>query len=244
METSNIATMHSQALPQSIFSKAMLRALGWTIAILFVPGIIGGILWQGLAAFGLWPALTELVSLSLISIITLPLSIYFLVSATKATTIRQAAEWYSFKFCKHSMLALVVLSATVYALFTHFGFIWLDIPEETFMKELYSQLNSPVAIIIVATSMCVCAPIVEESVFRGYLYRHFENTALGQIGAIVIPSILFSLIHFQYESGMSFLALLTGGLILGSIRAKTQNLSYAVAFHSVINAFVIVEHFL
>ena len=46
---------------------------------------------------------------------------------------------------------------------------------------------------------CVAAPVSEEFIFRGFVYRGWSATALGPAGAIVLSSALFALIHVQYE---------------------------------------------
>jgi membrane protease YdiL (CAAX protease family) len=46
---------------------------------------------------------------------------------------------------------------------------------------------------------CVGAPIAEEFIFRGFLFRGWSTSFLGPLGAIVLSGVLFAVIHPQYE---------------------------------------------
>lgn len=68
----------------------------------------------------------------------------------------------------------------------------------------------------------IAAPILEEAIFRGILMRYFEKR-YGFLTGIIVPSLLFSLVHLfngnLYEE--SLLLLLLGGTLAGIMYAFT-----------------------
>ena len=48
------------------------------------------------------------------------------------------------------------------------------------------------------------APVLEEVLFRGFLYRGWEQTRLGSVGTIVLSSMLFSAVHLRYGHWLIF----------------------------------------
>ncbi|MFC6293420.1 CPBP family intramembrane metalloprotease [Macrococcus epidermidis] len=68
----------------------------------------------------------------------------------------------------------------------------------------------------------VAAPILEEMIFRGILMGYFEKQ-YGFLASIIVPSILFSLVHLFNGKlhGASLLLLLIGGTLAGIMYAIT-----------------------
>ncbi|MDQ8726250.1 CPBP family intramembrane glutamic endopeptidase [Bradyrhizobium sp. LHD-71] len=52
---------------------------------------------------------------------------------------------------------------------------------------------------LVMLGFCVGAPIAEEFIFRGFVFRGWSATFLGPVGAIGLSSALFAVIHQQYD---------------------------------------------
>lgn len=79
------------------------------------------------------------------------------------------------------------------------------------------------------------APIIEELIFRGYLFNAWRNTRLGVTGTIMITSALFALLHgAQYEL-LVLGYLFVFGLILGYAREKTNSVITPIVLHIVNN---------
>ncbi|MGC9589757.1 CPBP family intramembrane glutamic endopeptidase [Staphylococcus epidermidis] len=118
-----------------------------------------------------------------------------------------------FKFCFLIGLILILVIDLIYLLFIPGKLI---IPHYStsvgFMEMFFS------AFLITG----IAAPIFEEMVFRGILMRYFEKQ-YGILFGIIIPSILFSLVHlFNGElKGENLLLLLIGGSIAGIMYAVT-----------------------
>jgi CAAX protease family protein len=72
----------------------------------------------------------------------------------------------------------------------------------------------------------------EEILYRGLFYRLIEKW-YGTAIALIISSILFSILHLgnDYFNLFSFLAIITGGMIMGLIYTKTRSLWWPIAAH-------------
>lgn len=78
----------------------------------------------------------------------------------------------------------------------------------------------------------IVAPVVEEIVFRGALYRAFERLSAGWV-AVIVSSILFALAHVN-PVHMAYALIL--GLLLGLLRMKTKSIVPCIALHFIYNA--------
>lgn len=81
---------------------------------------------------------------------------------------------------------------------------------------------------------CVAAPVSEEFIFRGFVYRGWSATALGPAGAILLSSALFALIHIQYE-WFYLGGIFAIGLLLGYLRYRTRSTWATVIAHGFYN---------
>jgi membrane protease YdiL (CAAX protease family) len=81
---------------------------------------------------------------------------------------------------------------------------------------------------------------MEEPLFRGFMMRGIWHSRLGAVGAIVIASACWSLLHLQYDC-YSIIQIFLAGLLLGAARLKTQSLYPPLAMHSLMNLLATVE---
>jgi uncharacterized protein len=84
--------------------------------------------------------------------------------------------------------------------------------------------------------LVILAPVAEELIFRGVLFARISVTRLGPAGAIVLPAILFALLHVQYTAiEGAFIAV--DGLFFGLARYRTGSLLLPMLLHASGNAF-------
>jgi HAD superfamily hydrolase (TIGR01509 family) len=89
-------------------------------------------------------------------------------------------------------------------------------------------------------TLLVAAPLMEETLFRGFLFRGILQSRLGATGAITITALLWSLIHVQYDAyGIATIFAL--GLLLGYARLKTGSLHVTMFLHSISNLIATAE---
>jgi len=93
--------------------------------------------------------------------------------------------------------------------------------------------------ILFAIVMILFAPIVEDIVFRGYLFKAWRYTRMGLYGTLTLTSLLFMALHYgQYHwSTMLFLFILS--FMLGFSREKTGSVLVPIIIHSVNNLMAI-----
>jgi membrane protease YdiL (CAAX protease family) len=81
---------------------------------------------------------------------------------------------------------------------------------------------------------CVGAPVAEEFLFRGFLFRGWAASFLGPIGAIVLSAIVFALIHLQYD--WFYIACIAAvGLLFGYLRYRSGSTWLTVITHGLYN---------
>jgi len=84
---------------------------------------------------------------------------------------------------------------------------------------------------------CIFGPIFEETLFRGFIFSRMNELLSPKYHwiTIVVTSILFSTLHFQYNIiQMSIIFVM--GLFLGFTRYKTQSLWLPIIFHILNNS--------
>lgn len=83
-------------------------------------------------------------------------------------------------------------------------------------------------------ALYVGAPVTEELFFRGFLFVGIQRSRLGGVGAIVITTALFALIHVQYDF-QGLLMVSAAGVFFGLVRHKSNSLPLCMALHSLMN---------
>lgn len=94
----------------------------------------------------------------------------------------------------------------------------------TFSRTDISFLNALYLFLII--------PICEEIIFRGKIQKYFESK-INYHGAIIITSLLFTLIHIFSGSGLIFI--LASSIFLGYAYFKTDNIFLTIIIHSLYN---------
>ena len=83
-------------------------------------------------------------------------------------------------------------------------------------------------------SMIIIAPLSEELFFRGFLFEGIRYSKLGNIGAVLITSLFWAVIHMQYDLlGITTIFFL--GIMMGIARLKTNSLYTTILMHSFMN---------
>lgn len=87
-------------------------------------------------------------------------------------------------------------------------------------------------IIISAIALLVVAPIAEELIFRGFIFRGFRNS-FGILTAAIISSLIFGVVHGQLNVAIDTFCL---GLMLCYLYQKTDSIWPSIALHSLKNS--------
>ena len=124
-----------------------------------------------------------------------------------------------------------LLWAEVLSRFEGFGLI--EDLEQQDLVTLFQGGGDPIAIGLLVIAAVILAPIVEELIFRGCLYR-FLKSQTTLLPAQIASGIFFSMIHWNL---LSFLPLVLVGIFLARTYEKTGNILVAIWFHAFFNAF-------
>ncbi len=100
------------------------------------------------------------------------------------------------------------------------------------LSDLFSGLLSGV----------IAAPIFEEAVFRGFLFLGLQKR-IGVTGAAVISSLLFGVIHIQYDFWAIFNVTIFG-FICTWLAWRTQSIKTGIIFHMIYNLLITIDVYL
>jgi len=106
-----------------------------------------------------------------------------------------------------------------------------------FMVDAYKTASSLPALLF---AIVVVAPIFEEIFFRGFLFQGIRYSRLGPIGAIGVTSLLWAVIHLQYDIyGIATVFAL--GLLFGIARLRTDSIHLLMVMHSFVGLVAAME---
>lgn len=109
--------------------------------------------------------------------------------------------------------------------------VWLDRPIPEFMSEVYvNTQNLPLLWIAVS----LAAPFFEEFLFRGFLLEGFARTKLGVVGAVILTSAIWAIIHTQY-GWFEITSIFLIGIILCIAKINSKSLYVPIAMHMLMN---------
>ena len=131
------------------------------------------------------------------------------------------------------LLAVFLLIEEIY-----FYLLGIEMPE-SFIEFIIAE-----PIFLGFISVVVVAPLLEEFLFRGFLYSQLKVSFLKEWGAVALSSLVWTALHFQYEIGILFFLFLFG-LFLGYFRIKYNSLLIPVVLHMLNNlvAFLLIIYF-
>ena len=84
------------------------------------------------------------------------------------------------------------------------------------------------------------APLLEEVVFRGFLYKGWAASRLRPLGAVLLTSAIFAAMHGQYDA-VELTAVFAFALLLGAVRWWSGSLWLCIAMHALNNAMALAQ---
>ena len=175
---------------------------------------------------------------NLVGFFAMPVAIFFILWRMKKRKI-PLSELGSLEIqTKPLFLSIFLLAAFLLLEEFYFYVLGIEMPE-SFIEFMLAE-----PILLGFISVVVVAPIIEEFLFRGFLYSQLRRSFLKDWGAVAISSLVWTAIHFQYEVGILFFLFLFG-LFLGYFRIKYNSLLIPVALHAINNliAFMLTIYF-
>jgi CAAX protease family protein len=109
-----------------------------------------------------------------------------------------------------------------------------------FMGEVLRSARADGAVWLLVIAFCVAAPVTEEFFARGFLYRGWSESFLGPAGAIVLSSLVWTLLHMQYD--WFFLGeVFSIGLLLGFLRYRFNSTWLTIFVHGLNNLAAVIQ---
>ena len=99
--------------------------------------------------------------------------------------------------------------------------------------EIYRSVQSPLLFWI---ALVVATPILEELLFRGFVFAGIQASALGGVGAVLITALAWTWIHYEadpLEAAIIFII----ALMLGIARLRTGSLLLPIAMNMLYSLF-------
>jgi len=108
-----------------------------------------------------------------------------------------------------------------------------------FMTDLLKSGRDKGAALLLLVAFSVAAPMSEEVLARGFLFRGWSASFLRVPGAILLSSLVWTVVHLQYD--MYFLAeVFTIGLWFGYMRHRAGSLWLTIILHALNNMTAVV----
>jgi membrane protease YdiL (CAAX protease family) len=108
-----------------------------------------------------------------------------------------------------------------------------------FMTDLLKSGRDKGAAFFLLFAFSVAAPMSEEVLARGFLYRGWSASFLRVPGAIILSSLLWTVVHLQYD--LYFLAeVFSIGLWFGYMRYRSSSLWLTIVLHALNNLTAVV----
>jgi membrane protease YdiL (CAAX protease family) len=104
-----------------------------------------------------------------------------------------------------------------------------------FMVDVLKSAQADGALWLLVIAFSIAAPVTEELMVRGFLYRGWSESFLGPAGAIVLSSLVWTAMHAQYYDWFLFSEVMSIGLVLGIMRWRSNSTWLTIIMHGVNN---------
>jgi uncharacterized protein len=220
--------------------------LGLTAAVIFatmfVSGIVVGVAMAAGKAFNLQVSMEDLASnglvLAIATCVSAPLGIgmtWLFTSMRPGLTARdylavRSVERRSLLFWCAAVLAYIAASDGL-----SFVLGKPIVPE--FMDQAYRTAGFPPLLWL---ALVGAAPMSEELLFRGFCMTGISVSRLGNVGAVVVSSLIWALMHLQYDV-YGIASIFVCGLLLGGARLKSGSTVTTMVMHALMNVVATME---
>jgi CAAX protease family protein len=111
----------------------------------------------------------------------------------------------------------------------------LDQSESVNASQYRTAAGSITGLLLFWLYLVVTAPVTEEAIFRGFLFRGWAQSGLGVAGTLLLTSLIFAAMHMQYNlAGM--VQIFGLGLLLAVVRWRSGSTVLVILMHSAWNA--------
>jgi membrane protease YdiL (CAAX protease family) len=109
-----------------------------------------------------------------------------------------------------------------------------------FQDEVYRTARSTFALLVLSIAVLIAAPVGEEIMFRGFLFRGWIRKPGDVIPVIVLTSALWSALHSQYD-WVGIVQIFMTGLLLGWVRWWSGSTLLVIGLHMLNNLWATIQ---
>ena len=153
----------------------------------------------------------------------------------KVLGLNETPTWTDIGLAPVGFIASLILAAGLVGLFSLFPWFNAEEAQEVGFSVYLSGVDRVIAFMI----LVVIAPIFEEIIFRGWLYGKIRERLNGEVSEIVgviisslIVSVLFGVVHLQWNVGVNVFAL---SIVLCLLREVTGTIYAGILTHMIKN---------
>jgi membrane protease YdiL (CAAX protease family) len=106
-----------------------------------------------------------------------------------------------------------------------------------FMTDVYKTAGSRILLFV---AIIIAAPVGEEALFRGFLFKGIAESWAGPITAVILTSAAWTLLHLQYDLYQMSL-IFVSGLFLATVRQLTGSTLLTMLLHAINNLVATLE---
>jgi uncharacterized protein len=111
-----------------------------------------------------------------------------------------------------------------------------------FMMDVVKSASGDSVLWLMIVAFCIAAPVTEEFLARGFLYRGWSETFLKVPGAICLSSLMWSALHVQYDfDWVLFGQVFCLGLWFGYLRYRSNSIWLTTVLHGLNNLGALLE---
>jgi membrane protease YdiL (CAAX protease family) len=120
--------------------------------------------------------------------------------------------------------------------------IYLSVPHgNDDRRQIEAQLEGTLPLFLFLVLALIYAPVCEELIFRGFIFRGWSQTYLGPVGTIWLTALLFGLNHTY--SIYAVLDATCFGLVAGWTRWRSRSISVPILLHVIKNCLATIAGF-
>jgi len=243
----------SDIAPETAAPRIPLRApwglwatLGWVILAFIlssIAGVVVVLIWRPDAIMSMSSSADMLKDGPLISITTVASAVVQIGTLALAAKL---AHWpvgeYLGLVRPATRPAVIAIAVLIVFLLGYDGLTYLlgrDIVTP-FQVDTYRTARDSGALPLLWLTLVIVAPVAEEIMFRGFLFRGWVRSEQSAIPAILIISLLFAAIHVQYD-WFGIVQVFFIGLLLAIARWRTGSTLVTIAMHVLANFWATIE---
>jgi uncharacterized protein len=131
-------------------------------------------------------------------------------------------------------IVITVAGLAVWIAFTAIIDLVLGRDADPWILAIHRSAQADGSLIWLWLAIVIAAPISEEVLFRGFMFRGFVRAPRDAVPSIVLISLIWSLQHIQYDL-LDITEIFVLGLLLGLVRWRTGSTTLTILLHAINN---------